>query len=163
MDDCCRCSPHRIISRPPAARLWTRWLVAHDAPAACDRVASDVEELADRIPELVNCESRLTERSGRLVAKAGSIPDTCWAHAETDRMLASTTGRPSGSANTTNLPHVASCVGHMTLSPSRTASVSQASGSETAKRNAAAPACEPAGNTPRSSWPRSFRWSTTRP
>ena len=66
-------------------------------------------------------------------------------------IFASTTGRPSGSANTTNLPQVASCAGQRMVSPRPAASASQASGSETANRSAAAPASEPLGKIPRSS------------
>ncbi len=63
-------------------------------------------------------------------------------------ILARATGRPSGSATTTNLPHVASCVGQRTGTPARLASSSHASGSSTLKRTDAAPAVVPAGKIP---------------
>src|SRR5262245_60891012 len=62
-------------------------------------------------------------------------------------IFASTTERPSGSARTRNLPHVASWTGHTTESPFARASRSQASGSSTAKRTAAPPTPEPAGKS----------------
>ena len=74
-----------------------------------------------------------------------------WAGSQIVFILASATGRPSGSATTTNRPHVASWVGQRIGTPARLASSSHASGSSTLKRTDAAPAVVPAGKIPLSS------------